>query len=722
MIRIHLYLFLLAFLFQRDIVYAQNISTDELENLEVSILTCGPGDDLYSLFGHTALRLKDSNLGIDIVYNWGTFDFNAPNFGIKFLRGQLPYALSVSRHDSFLMSYEYDRRWVEQQSLSLSPASKARIIAVLDQNVKIENRFYKYDFYFDNCTTRIRDIIERELGPVSYPILNDTSKTFRNLLHENLEHHPWTKFGMDIILGTLSDQLASVRGQMFLPIYFRDYMDGAKNNAQNLVLNKTQILRFNPQSVNNFWLTPVRLFSILLVIELLGFFLFYISGDRGFLIWYDFIWWIALCASSLIFLFMWFGTDHEVCANNWNLLWASPWMLLYFFNKKVLKKCCLFLTLIVSLCILAGWTFVPQELHIAIVPLVLINLLKSLRISGFKKWVDKNRKLKAAVLLFFLCVGNISAQNKIGGITMVSPPRAFSSDPMAEISHTNANWVALVPFGFSRKGQPEVNFGSTHQWWGERIEGVTESLKLAKKNGLKVMLKPQVWIPEGWVGEMDFDTETDWIKWEESYRSYIMTFVKLASAHDVEMICIGTEYRISILKREKYWRKLIEDIRTSYTGKLTYSSNWDSYEKVPFWDALDYIGISAYFPLSDVDTPPTLLLSYRWNKHVKRLEKISEKLQKKILFTEYGYLSVDGAAGKTWELEKQVKSLNINEQAQANGYEALFSAFWHKDFWAGGFLWKWFPEGSGHEGYPERDYTPQNKKASKILNLWYAKQ
>jgi len=200
-----------------------------------------------------------------------------------------------------------------------------------------------------------------------------------------------------------------------------------------------------------------------------------------------------------------------------------------------------------------------------------------------------------------------------------------------------------------------------------------------------------------------------------------MSFVDVAIEQDIEMICVGTEYRIAVQKREAFWRQLIKDIRARYKGLLTYSANWDSYGKVPFWDALDYVGISGYFPLSDMNTPPVMLLTYRWKKPIKKLRKFSNKVGKQILFTEYGYLSVDGAAGKTWELEHNVKSRVINEQAQANGYEAFFKALASEDFWAGGFLWKWFPEGKGHEGYPERDYTPQGKKAEKIITDWHAR-
>ena len=364
----------------------------------------------------------------------------------------------------------------------------------------------------------------------------------------------------------------------------------------------------------------------------------------------------------------------------------------------------------------------PQEIPGTVVLIGLINIFKSSRLLGITKWMDKFRKLTVLVFLCLITALPATCQEKIGGVTLVAPPRPFNTDPMIELKSVNANWVALVPYGFSRQGEANVRFGSSRQWWGERVDGIRASIQKAKDNGLKIMLKPQVWIPRSWVGEMDFESEDDWLTWEQSYRQYIMTFVQIAVEFDVDMFCVGTEYRIAVEKREKYWRTLISDIRDVYKGKLTYSSNWDSYNKVPFWDDLDYVGISAYFPLSEMDTPPTLLLSYKWNKYVRKLRRFSDQLKKQILFTEYGYLSVDGAAGKTWELEKVVRSLDINEVAQANGYDALLGAFWNKSFWAGGFLWKWFPEGSGHEGYPERDYTPQNKKASKALSEWYGKR
>lgn len=310
---------------------------------------------------------------------------------------------------------------------------------------------------------------------------------------------------------------------------------------------------------------------------------------------------------------------------------------------------------------------------------------------------------------------------RIKGISLVAPPQPFLEHPMTSIKAVNANWIAVIPYGFSRKGEPSVRYTGHNQWWGETTEGLIATIKKAHESHVSVMLKPQVYIPRGWVGEMDFVTEAEWLIWEEDYDRFIMHFVDMAVTHDVEMICIGTEYRISAVKREAFWRGLIKKIRKAYSGHLVYSGNWDSYDKVPFWDDLDFIGLSAYFPLVDTQTPSRKELLKAWAPITKKLRKFSQKYKKPMLFTEYGYLSVDQCAYQNWELEKIVKQLPINQTAQSNAYAALLENFWGEDFWAGGFIWKWFPDGRGHEGYIERDYTPQNKIAEVTLGEWYGK-
>jgi len=329
---------------------------------------------------------------------------------------------------------------------------------------------------------------------------------------------------------------------------------------------------------------------------------------------------------------------------------------------------------------------------------------------------------KSVIVILLSLFGWSCTAQHINGITAVATPDSFPSDPYPRLKQTNANWVCLVPYGFSRLGRTELWYNLDRQWWGEKIEGVIENIKLAKANGLKVFLKPQIYVPGSWPGDFGFETEREWIEWEAAYKDFIMSFVDLAILYDVELFCVGTEFKKSESKRPEFWIELIKEIRCKYIGQLTYSSNWDSYQNINFWDELDFIGISGYFPLDKSAEPTEYKLKKAWKTRVKELKEYSNDLGKKILFTEYGYLSVDGCTGETWKLEKKVRSLDINETAQANAFEALYSNLWTEEFWAGGFIWKWFPHGKGAEGYIERDYTPQDKLAEKVIREWFGKE
>ena len=307
----------------------------------------------------------------------------------------------------------------------------------------------------------------------------------------------------------------------------------------------------------------------------------------------------------------------------------------------------------------------------------------------------------------------------IDGLSFVAPPRGFSSGPMAAVQQIGADWIAVIPYAYTRRGDASVHFNSKRQWWGERPEGIIETIRLANAAGVKVMLKPQVYFPGSWPGDLDFENDSDWESWEKDYHDYIMSFVHIADSMEVPLFCVGTEFKVSEQKRAPFWRKLIKEIRSQYKGKLTYAANWDCYDKVSFWDELDYVGIDAYFPLVNEKTPSHKTLIKAWQKHLNDIRSFHKKTKKPILFTEFGYLSVDGCAHNTWELEARVRELPINEKAQANALNALFTIFSQEDYWAGGFLWKWFPNMEGHEGYPSSDYTPQGKIGEGVIQKWY---
>ncbi len=306
---------------------------------------------------------------------------------------------------------------------------------------------------------------------------------------------------------------------------------------------------------------------------------------------------------------------------------------------------------------------------------------------------------------------------KMNGASLVNPRNEISQSQMAELKNVNADWVAVIPYAFARAGEPSVSFNHERQWWGERTDGTAVLIRMAQENGMKVMLKPHVWVRgEGWAGDFTLDQEEDWKVWERDFSRYILHFAKLADSLDVELFCLGTEYRIPAKDRPKFWRQLISEIRNIYDGKITYASNWDNYMKITWWDAVDYIGIDAYFPLIENLNPTTDQLVRAWKPIVNELESFSGKWEKPILFTEYGFQSMDGAAGRHWEIQRD--SAVVNHQLQADAYEATFQTFMDQSWYAGGFFWKWYFFQRSGERYAT-DWTPQNKMAEKVIAKWY---
>jgi len=364
-------------------------------------------------------------VGRDLVYNWGTFDFGEPGlvnqmkFGLNFLTGKLPYILGDSSFEYFKAEYKYYGRSVTEQVLDLTSSQKQDLINALVINLQKGNRAYKYDFYFDNCVTRARDILENVYGGLTYPDLNQSDKTFRDLLHENLSTSPWTQLGMDLILGTQNDDIADERGQMFLPSYYKSYLAGARRDAQSIVLSEKELLPQVSGSKKG-WFTPQLLIWTLFVIELIGLFFFYISGDRGFLKWYDTTWFIALGIASLIMTILWVGTEHTVCYNNYNLLWAGPWAWLYFTTGKS-RNLSLWLTLLTSILVLLCWQIIPQAIPLVVIPMCLISAMKSLRLLGWLKKMDKAVLKFASILLIIVLQTSSGIGQKIDGSNTPRP-------------------------------------------------------------------------------------------------------------------------------------------------------------------------------------------------------------------------------------------------------------------------------------------------------------
>lgn len=323
-----------------------------------------------------------------------------------------------------------------------------------------------------------------------------------------------------------------------------------------------------------------------------------------------------------------------------------------------------------------------------------------------------------------LCASPIQSgllEQKMKGMSFVAPPNPFPEDPVLPLANLGVDWIAVLPYAYFKKNAPTIHSFSSGGWWGERPEGICKTVALAKKNGVKVMLKPQLWTHDQWIGDLNFKNDKEWKTFEKNYTAFMLKWATIADSMKIDLLCIGTEIRHSTEERPKYWRGLIKAIKKVYKGKLTYAPNWDDYDKVTFWDALDYIGTDAYFPLSFDKTPTVCDLKTAWQPVLKKLKAFSKQWDKPILFTEYGYLSLDGCAGKTWELEKQRHSVDINQIAQSNAIQALLEVFAEEDWWVGGFLWKWYPNYSSAmgEGKRARDYTPQGKVAEELLKKMF---
>lgn len=312
---------------------------------------------------------------------------------------------------------------------------------------------------------------------------------------------------------------------------------------------------------------------------------------------------------------------------------------------------------------------------------------------------------------------------KIDGVSFSAPRREMSPAALDPVVDLGAGWIAVIPYAFVDPEDPAVVFDRERQYWGERSEGVAATIEWAQGRGLRVLLKPHLWVRgQGWPGEFEPHGDEAWATFLDGYRDYILRFAAVADSTGAAMFSVGTEVDIVAEKRPDYWRSLIADVRARYDGALTYAVNWDEHADIGFWDALDLIGIDAYFPLLDHSTPVVDDLIAAWEPWVEELEATSARFGRPLLFTEFGYRSIDGAAGRQWELPegREARGLPHNEEAQAAAYEALFRVWWDRPDFAGGFLWEW------HSGAPSArwiatDFTPRGKRAETVVREWYGR-
>ncbi len=296
-----------------------------------------------------------------------------------------------------------------------------------------------------------------------------------------------------------------------------------------------------------------------------------------------------------------------------------------------------------------------------------------------------------------------------------------SDESLKALAKTGTKWVAIVPTWYQEKCHTTTIFSTQSS---PTDESVIHAISTAHSLGMKVMLKPHLDLIDlssgSWRGDIACISESDWRDWFNSYRDFILHYAKLAQDNKVEMLCIGTELTSIAMIREDMWKNVvIKPTREVYKGPLTYAANWNTeFRHINFWDALDYVGIDAYFPLSDDKERPSLEeIKQGWQQWVKDLETFQAKVNKPIIFPEVGYYSAKGTAIKPWEEPQRAE---IDLQLQADCYEALLDTFWNKDWFYGVYWWKWGTN-VRFGGKNNRGYSMQNKPAQDVVTKWYRK-
>ena len=298
------------------------------------------------------------------------------------------------------------------------------------------------------------------------------------------------------------------------------------------------------------------------------------------------------------------------------------------------------------------------------------------------------------------------------GTNDVVGPEVF--DPMLNV---HANAVSIIPYGFVYNGDSVVHYNENFQWWAEKDEGVISLIESAHSKDLHVNIKPHIWLLNGqFTGNFTMNSETQWLSLEETYMDYILHFTDIADSLNCEMVTIGTEFNAFVSNRPDFWNRLIDSTRSHFSGLVTYAENWDGFDNVPFWEQLDFIGIDAYFPLSDEQTPSINAFKEGWEPHLTAIEQLQTQTQIPVIFTEFGYRSMDYCGDEPWDSSN---GNGINLEAQQNAYQGLYETFWDKEWFEGGFVWKWSPDHANAGGTNNNRYTPQNKPAETTLQMMY---
>lgn len=371
------------------LVCSQGVFSQSSNDTLAYLLTCGPGTETYSIYGHSALRIVIPGKHTDKVYNWGVFDYETPNFAWKFAKGRLDYMLDTEIFNGFLKGYYFEKRYVYSQKININAKETMKLIELINENLKPENIKYRYDFFYDDCTTRIRDLLERSIGDklIYPPPESGKLPTFRDLVGKYQNPYPWLKFGVDLIMGSTADKRASFRDRMFLPIDMKDELSKSVIQRSEkripLLQNPEVLLDFDaPVTKERFFTAPPFVFTAIIILIMI---MAALIKSRKIIRVIDIIIYSVFSILSILMIFFNFFTDHEQMKWNLNIIWLNPiimiCLIILIFNKTgtVWFRILFF----ISAGFLIFHFILPQDFNIAFSLLAIILLIRSSARSGF---------------------------------------------------------------------------------------------------------------------------------------------------------------------------------------------------------------------------------------------------------------------------------------------------------------------------------------------------
>lgn len=347
------------------------------------LITCGPGTETYSIYGHSALRIVVPQKGIDSVYNWGVFDYDTPNFAWKFAKGRLDYMLQAQSFNSFMQSYFYEERSVYAQRINITAQETRKLAELVNENLKPANRNYRYDFFYDDCSTRIRDLLEKSIGDILRYPPPESGKvpTFRDMVAKYQNPYPWLRFGVDLIMGSTSDKKAGFRDRMFLPLDLKEELSESfvQRDGKMIPLLQNPVILLDypsPAPKQNFLTAPPFVFTLLITLILI---LAALTKSIKIIRIIDIIIYSVFSVLAILMIFFNFFTDHEQMRWNLNIIWLNPVILICLVLLILNKTPAIWFRILfyISAGFIVLHILLPQDFNIAFTLMAIILLIRS---------------------------------------------------------------------------------------------------------------------------------------------------------------------------------------------------------------------------------------------------------------------------------------------------------------------------------------------------------